>query len=210
MRPQGPLIYGRSRIGEGSYVAPSVVIGHPGKEERALLVEGGLDELEGAVVGRGCTLRDFGVLYSRASLGDRVQTGHHWLVRELTSVGEGTLIGTGVVIEDRCSVGARVSLQTGVYVPTGSVIEDDAFLGPRACLTNDKYMGRGEVRIAGPRVCRGARVGANATILPGVVVGRDSLVAAGVVVTRDVADYETVAGVPARRVGEVPKEHRRL
>ncbi|MGQ9583430.1 MAG: acyltransferase [Thermoplasmatota archaeon] len=207
---RGPRIYGGSRIGEGSYIAESVVVGHPGKDELALLLEGRMDGVAGAVVGRGCILRDFGVLYSRAELGDRVQTGHHWLVRELTTVGEGTLIGSGVVVEDRCAVGARVSLQTGVYVPTNSKIEDDAFLGPRACLTNDRYMGRGEVRLIGPRICRGARVGANATILPGVTVGRDALVAAGAVVTEDVPEYTMVAGVPARKMGAVPEGHRRF
>ncbi|MEM4729873.1 MAG: DapH/DapD/GlmU-related protein [Thermoplasmata archaeon] len=201
-------VYGKSRIGKGCYIAESVVIGHPGKAERALLVEGRLDQVAGAVVGDGCVLRDFGILYSGAELGPGVTTGHFWLVREGTRVGAGTLIGTGVVVEDGCTVGERVSLQTGVYVPTNTVIEDDAFLGPRACLTNDKYMGRGEVRLVGPRICRGARVGANATILPGVVVGRDALVAAGAVVTRDVGEGEMVAGVPARTIGEVPREHR--
>jgi len=45
---------------------------------------------------------------------------------------------------------------------------------------------------------KGARIGANAVILPGVVVGEGAVVGAGSVVTRDVGDGETVAGNPAR------------
>lgn len=46
-------------------------------------------------------------------------------------------------------------------------------------------------------VGRGAWVGANATILPGVHIGDGAVVAAGAVVTRDVPRDTLVAGVPA-------------
>ena len=43
-------------------------------------------------------------------------------------------------------------------------------------------------------------------VLKGVRVGRAAIVAAGAVVTDDVEPYSIVAGNPARRVGEIPKE----
>ena len=46
----------------------------------------------------------------------------------------------------------------------------------------------------------------NVTILPGVRIGRGALVAAGAVVTKDVPDYHIVAGNPARKIGQRPKE----
>ena len=42
------------------------------------------------------------------------------------------------------------------------------------------------------------RIGANATICPGVTVGENSIVAAGAVVTRDVPDNVVVGGNPAK------------
>lgn len=53
-----------------------------------------------------------------------------------------------------------------------------------------------------PRTSIGADVwiGAGATVLAGVTIGVGAIVAAGAVVTKDVAPYEIVAGVPARRV----------
>ncbi len=59
-------------------------------------------------------------------------------------------------------------------------------------------------------VGRGATIGANATILPGVRVGAYAFVAAGATVTRDVADFALVAGVPARRVAWVSRRGARL
>lgn len=45
-----------------------------------------------------------------------------------------------------------------------------------------------------------AWIGAGATVRAGVRIGHGAVVGAGAVVTRDVADYEVVAGVPARRI----------
>ena len=38
--------------------------------------------------------------------------------------------------------------------------------------------------------------------MPAVSVGRGAVVAAGAVVTKDVAAYEVVGGIPARKIGE--------
>jgi len=203
-------IYGKSRIGKGTYIASTVIIGHPGKSERHLLIEGRLELVAGAIIGEDCVIRDYGVIYSGARLGDRCQTGHNFVVREDTHIGNGTLVGSGVIIEDDCSIGSDVSIQSSVYIPTGSVIEDNVFLGPRSVLTNDRYMGRTEKWLEPVTVRRGARIGANSVILPGVTVGRDTVVGSGAVVTRDVDDYSVVVGNPARKVKSVPPEHRKF
>jgi acetyltransferase-like isoleucine patch superfamily enzyme len=204
-----PRIFGGSKVGEGTYLGEDVIIGYPGKTERALLLENRMDDVSGAVVGKGCVIRDCTIIYNGVVLGDNVQTGHHTLVRERTEIGEGSVVGSGTVIEDGCRIGARVSIQSGVYIPSNTVIEDDVFIGPRACFTNDKYMGRCEVCLEGAHVESHARIGANATILPTLRIGRDSIVGAGAVVTADVKPYEIVAGVPARVIGHVPEEQRR-
>ena len=51
------------------------------------------------------------------------------------------------------------------------------------------------------RICRGAWLGANVVVLPGVTVGEGAVLAAGSVVTHDVPAFEIVAGVPARPLG---------
>jgi len=72
-------VYGNSWIGRNTYVAPTVIVGHPGKSERHLLVDGRLDEVAGAAIRDDCIIRDYGVIYSGASIGNGCQTGHHFV-----------------------------------------------------------------------------------------------------------------------------------
>ena len=51
---------------------------------------------------------------------------------------------------------------------------------------------------------KGARIGANVTVLPGLTLGEDALVAAGSVVTKDVPARKIVLGSPARIWRDVP------
>ena len=191
-----PIIYGRSRIGTGTTVGDHVIIGHPTAGESK-------GEITGSVVGKNCTLRAHGTIYSKAVLGDGVRTGHFYMVRENTTIGDSTLIGTSVTIDNNCKIGKNVSIQTGVYVPTGTVIEDDVFLAPNVCLTNDKDLAfLKDWKCEASHIKECATIAANATILPGITIGKGALVGAGSVVTKDVPDYAVVYGVPARVVGD--------
>ena len=205
-----PKIYGKSKIGNNTYISENVIIGAPGKDETDYLIKKEFDKIVGAKIGDNCIIRDYGIIYSNAIIGNNVRTGHYFLVREHTTIGDNTLIGTGVVIEDKCKIGKNVSLQSNVYLPTNTVIEDNVFIGPCAVLTNDKFMCRGKIELIGPIIKRYARIGANCTILPGIEISEDSLVGAGSVVTKNVEAYSIVAGVPAKKIGMVPKEHRKI
>jgi predicted dehydrogenase/acetyltransferase-like isoleucine patch superfamily enzyme len=116
------------------------------------------------------------------------------------TIGQNVAIGPDVTIGDHCKVQNNVSLYQGV------VLEDGVFCGPSAVFTNVRSP-RAEVDRRGElvqtRVCRGATIGANATIVCGTTLGPYSFVGAGAVVTDDVPAHALVVGVPARRVGWV-------
>jgi acetyltransferase-like isoleucine patch superfamily enzyme/dTDP-4-dehydrorhamnose 3,5-epimerase-like enzyme len=108
-----------------------------------------------------------------------------------------------VFVENDVVVGDRVTIKSGVQLWDGVRLEDDVFVGPNATFTNDSFprSKRYPERFAESRVCKGASVGANATILPGVTIGRGAMVGAGAVVTHDVPPNAIVVGNPARIVG---------
>jgi acetyltransferase-like isoleucine patch superfamily enzyme len=64
--------------------------------------------------------------------------------------------------------------------------------------------------LQGPTIRKGARIGINATLLPGVVIGEGALVGAGAVVTKDVPAGAVVAGNPARVVGQFDELDQRM
>jgi acetyltransferase-like isoleucine patch superfamily enzyme len=71
--------------------------------------------------------------------------------------------------------------------------------------TNAKYPLSPGVKdqLAGPVIKRGAKIGANSTLLPGVVIGENALVGAGSVVVDDVPPGAVVVGNPARVIRQI-------
>jgi acetyltransferase-like isoleucine patch superfamily enzyme/dTDP-4-dehydrorhamnose 3,5-epimerase-like enzyme len=140
---------------------------------------------------------------------------------ETTHVGNGTRIYafshilSGAVIGDECNicdhvfienevhVGNRVTIKCGVQLWNGINIADDVFIGPNVTFTNDKYprSKKYPLKYACTEIRKGASLGANATILPGITVGEGSMVGAGAVVTRSVPRDAIVYGNPARIIG---------
>src|SRR5207248_2700353 len=113
--------------------------------------------------------------------------------------------GSHTVIEHHVRLGDRVRIHSRAFIPEYSVLEDGSWVGPGAVFTNALYplSPSAKAGLKGPRLLEGAKVGAGATLLPGVTVGRDALVGAGAVVVRDVPDYKVAVGNPARIINDV-------
>jgi len=130
-------------------------------------------------------------------------------IRENTDIGEYTIIGKGVTVENYVKIGKWCKLESNCYITAFSDLADYIFIAPGVVTSNDNYIGRTEERFKhfqGVTVKKGGRIGAGAVILPGKVIGEDALVAAGSVVTRDVPARKVVMGVPARVIKDVPVE----
>jgi len=105
-------------------------------------------------------------------------------------------------IENKVVVGDRVTVKCGVQLWDGVTLEDDVFVGPNVTFTNDlQPRSRDATATLLPTlVKKGASIGANATILPGLTIGEGAMVGAGSVVTKDVQPRTLVVGNPARVV----------
>ena len=110
-----------------------------------------------------------------------------------------------VFIENEIKLGDRVTIKSGVQLWDGITMEDDVFIGPNATFTNDRFPRSKQYPDAFARtiIRKGASIGANATILPGITIGQYAMVGAGTVVTKDVPPFAIVVGNPARIVGYV-------
>lgn len=115
-------------------------------------------------------------------------------------IGENCNICANTLIENDVVIGNNVTVKSGVYIWDGVELEDNVFIGPCVTFTNDKIP-RSKIypdKFLKIKVQKGASIGANATILPGVTIGEMAMVGAGSVVTKDVPAYAVVVGNPAK------------
>jgi acetyltransferase-like isoleucine patch superfamily enzyme len=118
-------------------------------------------------------------------------------------VGRDCNICDHVFVENDVIVGDRVTVKSGVQLWNGVTLEDDVFVGPNATFTNDPFprSKRPPATFSRTLVRRGASIGANATILPGVVIGQYAMIGAGTVVTVNVPAHAVVTGNPGTITG---------
>lgn len=200
------VVYGPARLGAGTYIGPGCVIGFPDSKQLAEFRDTGRLRKPPTVLGEDCMVRSGAVLYSDVHLRGEVSIGHDALIRERVSIAKGTKVGTHVVIDGECRIGAHVSIQTGVYICTHSTVEDGAFLGPCCVFTNDKYLAQKPFRLVGPTVKKGASIGANALLFPGITVGEGAIVGSQAMVNSDVPSRTIFVGIPARKLRDVPED----
>ena len=158
-------------------------------------------------IGDEAVIRSHSVIYAGNIIGRNFQTGNKVNIRESNRIGDDVSIGTLSVIEHHVEIGNHVRIHTQVFVPEFSVLEDGCWLGPHVVLTNARYPLSPDAKktLQGPVIKRGAKIGANCTLLPGVVIGENALVGAGTVVVRDVPAGAVVVGNPGRIIGDISK-----
>ena len=111
---------------------------------------------------------DYAVVSEFTYFDDGVQIMNSAIVQSCVSIGENSIINTGVVIEHDCGIG------NSVHIASGAVICGGVFIGN----------------------C--THIGAGATIIQSLSIGDNVLVAAGAVVVKDVPSGLTVKGIPAK------------
>jgi maltose O-acetyltransferase len=149
-----------------------------------------------------------------AALGQPTAMWHALLMERLAVVGQGALIRPPF----HCDYGFNISLGEGAFLNFGCVILDVApvaigaytRIGPTVQIYTADHPRDPAERRSGIQSGRPVTIGSNvwigggAIILPGVHIGDDAIIGAGSVVTHDVPAGATIAGNPARPVGDWP------
>lgn len=131
-----------------------------------------------------------------SNIGERTNIWQFCVVLPGARIGSGCNICSHCFIENDVVVGNNVTVKCGVQLWDGITIEDDVFIGPNVTFCNDKYpkSKNKDFKLDGVIVRKGASIGANATILPGVEIGEGALIGAGAVVTKNVMPEAKVKG----------------
>ncbi len=135
-------------------------------------------------------------------IGEDTMIGRHCTLTVGYDTGDARPRSDGLVIGDRCVIGARSSLTALESI----VVEHDVWFG-QDVLVSDSGHGYQDPDLPigvqlGPhepiRIGSGSWIGHGAIILGGTALGRNVVVAAGSVVRGRFDDHEVIGGVPAR------------
>ena len=145
-----------------------------------------MSDVQSKDVGEGTNIWQFCVVLPNAKVGNECNICSHCL------------------IENDVIIGHRVTVKSGVQLWDGVTIEDDVFIGPNVTFTNDIRPRSKHYpdKFLNTVVCKGASIGANATILTGIKIGEYAMVGAGSVVTKDVRANTIVVGNPAKEISK--------
>ena len=137
----------------------------------------------------------------------RIRRAYLKLVR--TKIGKGSFVMKNVYIQspNRLTIGDYSHINRGVVLDA----RGDIIIGSSVSVSHNvnimtgghEHMSSHFTGVFKPIVIKDyAWIGVGATILQGVTIGKGAVVCAGAVVNKDVADYEIVGGVPAKKIGE--------
>lgn len=132
-------------------------------------------------------------------IGEGTRIWQFCVVLPNASIGRNCNICANVLIENNVKVADHVTVKSGVQLWDGVTIEEHVCIGPNVTFTNDRKPKSGNKEFIREQtiVKRGASIGANSTILPGITIGENAMIGAGSVVTKNIPANELWYGNPA-------------
>lgn len=162
------------------------------------------------------------IIEDDVSIGDGSAIWDHAHLRRGARIGKSCIIGEKTYIAYDVVIGDLVKVNAQVYICAGVTIESGCLIAAQVAFTNesnprasdpdlnellDSAPGAKTMRTL---VKRGASIGAQSCIGPGLSLGEYCLVGMGSVVTRDVPAHGLVMGNPARLRGLVARNGERV
>ena len=127
------------------------------------------------------------------------------IVLKGATIGEECNINSHVFIENDVIIGNNVTVKSGVQLWDGLRVADQVFIGPNVTFTNDMVPRSKSypTSFLQTKICKGASIGANATIIAGNEIGAYAFIGAGSLITKNIPDNTVWYGNPARHNGYI-------
>lgn len=180
-------------IGESSYVAPGVLIGHGVQIGKNVEIWPNA-VIKHAVIGDNVIIREGAVVGAEGYTLAKSNKNNLWI--RIPSLG-------GISIGNNVEIGTNCSLARGTAELT--IIEDNVKMDALVYIGHDTIIRKNVEISAGCQIGGYAElkqdvvVGLNSTIRNRVIIGEDSMIGMGAVVTKSIGEEETVIGNPARK-----------
>lgn len=104
------------------------------------------------------------------------------------SVGRGTVVMAGAVINACATVGAHCIINTRAVIEHDNVIEDYVHISPNAALGGTVHIGEQ------------THIGIGATVINNIEICGNCIIGAGAVIVRNIEEAGTYVGVPTRKI----------
>ena len=130
------------------------------------------------------------------NIGENTNIWQFCVVLPGAKIGKNCNICSNCFIENDVIIGNNVTVKNGVSIYDGITIEDDVFIGPNVTFCNDRYpkSRNKNWKLEPVTIKKGAAIGANSTILPGITIGENAIIGAGAIITKDVPANNKVIG----------------
>ena len=127
------------------------------------------------------------------------------IVLKGATIGERCNINSHVFIENDVIIGNNVTVKSGVQLWDGLRVADHVFIGPNVTFTNDMVPRSKSYSTSflQTKICKGASIGANATIIAGNEIGAYAFIGAGSLITKNIPDNTVWYGNPAHHKGYI-------
>ena len=148
-----------------------------------------------------------------AKIGQNTKVWHWSHISSGAEIGSNCSLGQNVFVGNKVKIGDNTKIQNNVSIYDNITIDKNVFLGPSMVFTN-VYNPRSEIsrknEYRNTKICEGATLGANCTIICGVKIGRYAFIGAGAVINKDIMDFALMVGVPAKHIGWMSRYGERI
>lgn len=118
------------------------------------------------------------------------------IIASNVTIGAGSMICAGAVVNPGSAIGANVILNTGCTIDHHNQLGDHVHVAPGVSFGGEVTVGKGTL------------VGIGATVIPRCSIGEWCIIGAGSLVTRSLPNHVLAVGAPARIIRKLNKESR--